>query len=82
MCRIPQLMARAKEMGMEALAITDHGNLYGAIQFYQAAKDAGIKPILGCETYIAPAGRLSKTAGDKNNYHIVLLAQNKTGGTT
>lgn len=79
MCRIPQLIERAKEMGMDALAITDHGNLYGAIQFYKAARDAGIKPIIGCETYIAPAGRLSRTAGDKNNYHIVLLAQNQTG---
>jgi len=49
MCRIPQLVARAKELGMDSLAITDHGVMYGAIQFYLAAKEAGIKPIIGCE---------------------------------
>ena len=58
MCRIDPLLARAKELGMSSLAITDHGVLYGAIQFYQAAKEAGIKPILGCETYIAAGSRL------------------------
>src|SRR3990172_8709727 len=68
MCRIPQLVARAKELGMDSLAITDHGVMYGVIEFYQAAKEAGIKPIIGCEIYIAPAGRFSRNAGDKNNY--------------
>ena len=79
MCRIPQAVARAKALGMDALAITDHGNLHGAIQFYKAAKDAGIKPILGCETYLAFGVRQSRTAGEKSNYHLVLLAQNQIG---
>jgi len=79
MCRIPQLIGRAKELGMTSLAITDHGALYGAIEFYQAAREAGIKPIIGCELYIATGSRLSRNAGDKNNYHIVLLAKNRVG---
>ncbi|RJO62968.1 MAG: DNA polymerase III subunit alpha [Dehalococcoidia bacterium] len=79
MCRIHPLVSRAKELGMTSLAITDHGVLYGAIQFYQAAKEAGIKPILGCETYIAPGSRLGRSASDKSNSHIVLLAKNQTG---
>ena len=79
MCRIPQVIARAKELGMGALAITDHGNLHGAIQFYKAAKDAGIKPILGCEAYVALGARQSRVAGEKSNHHLVLLAQNQTG---
>ena len=79
MCRIPQVMARAKELGMDALAITDHGNLHGAIQFYKAAKDAGIKPILGCEAYLASGARQSRNASEKSNYHLVLLAQDQTG---
>ena len=79
MCRIPQLVAKAKELGMESLAITDHGVMYGVIEFYQAAKEAGIKPIIGCEIYIAPGSRLSRNAGDKNNYHLILLAKNQTG---
>ncbi len=79
MCRIPQLVARAKELGMDSLALTDHGVMYGAIQFYLAAKEAGIKPIIGCEVYVAPDSRSSHSAGDKNNYHLVLLAKNKTG---
>ena len=79
MCRIPQVIARAKELGMEALAVTDHGNLHGAIQFYKAAKEAGIKPILGCEAYLAAGPRQSRTAGEKSNYHVVLLAMDKTG---
>jgi DNA polymerase-3 subunit alpha len=78
MCRIPQVMARVKEMGMNAVAITDHGNLYGAIQFYKAAKDAGLNPIIGCEIYVAAGSRLGKN-GEKNNYHLVLLAKDKTG---
>jgi DNA polymerase-3 subunit alpha len=79
MCRIPSLVAKAKELGMDSLAITDHGVMYGAIEFYQAATEAGIKPIIGCEVYVAPDSHLSRTAGDKNNYHLVLLAQNLTG---
>jgi DNA polymerase III subunit alpha len=79
MCRIKQLVEKAKEMGMTSLAITDHGVMCGAIEFYQAAKEAGIKPIIGCEIYIAPGGRLSRNTGEKNNYHLILLAKNHTG---
>ena len=79
MCRVRPLVSRAKELGMDSLAITDHGVMYGVIEFYQAAREAGIKPIIGCEMYIAPEGRLSRTAGDKNNFHVILLAKNKTG---
>jgi DNA polymerase-3 subunit alpha len=79
MCSISKLVARAKELGMNSLAITDHGVMYGVIEFYQAAKEAGIKPIIGCEIYIATGSRLSKNAGDRNNYHLLLLAKNQTG---
>jgi len=79
MCRIHQLVNKAKELGMDSLAITDHGVMYGVIEFYQAAREAGIKPIIGCEIYIAPNGRLSRNAGDKNNYHLILLAKDLTG---
>jgi DNA polymerase-3 subunit alpha len=76
---IPQLVERAKEMGMESLAITDHGVMYGAIEFYLAAREEGIKPIIGCEVYLAPNGRSSRNVSDKSNYHLVLLAKNLTG---
>ncbi|MGD0794171.1 MAG: DNA polymerase III subunit alpha [Dehalococcoidales bacterium] len=79
MCRIPQLVAKAKELGMQSLAITDHGVMYGVIEFYQAAKEAGLKPIIGCEIYIAPGGHQSRNAGDKSNYHLILLAKNNIG---
>ena len=79
MCRIPNLVARAKELGMDSLAITDHGVMYGAIQFYRAAKDAGIKPIIGCEVYVAPDSRLTRNPSDKNHRHLVLLAKDQTG---
>ena len=79
MCRIPHLVARAKEMGMDSLAITDHGVMYGAIQFYLAAREAGIKPIIGCEVYIARDTRVNRNAGEKSTYHLVLLAKNQTG---
>ena len=79
MCRIPQLVSRTKELGMESLAITDHGALYGAIEFYVAAKEAGIKPIIGCEVYVALGNRFDRSAGDKDNYHLVLLARDQTG---
>lgn len=79
MCRIPQLISRAKELGLESLAITDHGSMYGVIEFYLAAKEAGIKPIIGCEFYVAPLSRHSRTAGDKRFYHLVLLAKNTQG---
>jgi DNA polymerase III subunit alpha len=78
---IEGLVERAKELGMSALAITDHGNLHGALEFYRAAKDVGINPIIGYEAYIAPASRFQKdAAGMKEaSYHLTLLAQNKTG---
>ncbi|MDD5591529.1 MAG: PHP domain-containing protein, partial [Dehalococcoidales bacterium] len=57
MCRIPQLVQRAKELGMASLAITDHGVMYGAIEFYRTARAAGIKPIIGCEVYLTPGER-------------------------
>ena len=79
MCRIPQLVERAKELGMDSLAITDHGVMYGAIQFYQAAREVGIKPIIGCEVYVAQSNRLKRDAGEKNHYHLVLLARNQAG---
>jgi DNA polymerase III subunit alpha len=79
MCRINNLLKRAKELGMTNLAITDHGSMYGAIDFYQAAKDAGIKPIIGCELYVAQGDHTSRNPADKSNYHVVLLAKNLTG---
>ncbi|MEE8470083.1 MAG: PHP domain-containing protein, partial [Dehalococcoidia bacterium] len=76
MCRVPYLLNRAKELGMDCLAITDHGVLYGVVTFYREAKQAGIKPIIGCEVYVAPNGRHSKLPSDKSQYHLVLLAKN------
>lgn len=79
-CRTTQLIKRAKELGMGALALTDHGNLYGAIEFYTKAKEAGIKPILGYETYVAPTSRLNKDPKQKETlYHLTLLAKDTTG---
>ncbi len=77
---IKKLVKRAKEMGMPALAITDHGTMFGAIEFYNAAKDAGIKPIIGVETYMA-ARRMTDKDGklDKKSSHLLLLAENETG---
>jgi DNA polymerase-3 subunit alpha len=79
MGRISQLVSRAKELGMDSLAITDHGVMYGAIEFYLAAREAGIKPIIGCEVYLAQDSRLSRRPKDKENYHLILLAMNQTG---
>ncbi len=79
LCRIPKLVQRTKELGMEALAITDHGALYGLLQFYLQAKEAGIKPILGCEFYLAIQSRYSRKAPERSPYHLVLLAKNRTG---
>ena len=74
--RIPELMDRAKELGQEAIALTDHGVLYGALQFYKEAKARGIKPIIGVEAYVAQGSRLEQT---KQPYHMTLLAKNETG---
>lgn len=76
--RIKDLVARAKEQGMDALAITDHGAMYGVVDFYKECKAQGIKPILGIETYVAPRSRFEK-AGMRENAHLILLAKNKTG---
>ncbi|MBM4445864.1 MAG: DNA polymerase III subunit alpha [Chloroflexi bacterium] len=81
LCRIPQLIAKAKALGMTSLAITDHGSMHGVIDFYTAAKDAGVKPIIGCETYVAESNRQSRNASDKTPYHLVLLAKNQQGYT-
>src|SRR6267142_5551585 len=81
-CRLDRLMDKAHELKFSSLAITDHGVLYGAIDFYQAAREQGIKPIIGCEVYVAPGSRLEKktTAGARDVYHhLVLLAKNEAG---
>ncbi|MCC7518951.1 MAG: DNA polymerase III subunit alpha [Verrucomicrobiae bacterium] len=79
--RIPELMAKAKQCGAPAVALTDHGNLYGAIEFYLAAEAAGIKPILGCEVYLAPGKRTEKDAASAREAatHFLLLAENDCG---
>ena len=79
--KINEITARAKELGMDSIAITDHGVMYGVIDFYRAAKNIGIKPILGCEVYVAPGSRFDKEAGmsEDRYYHLVLLAENNIG---
>jgi DNA polymerase III subunit alpha len=78
--RIPDLLARAAALQMPAVAVTDHGTLFGALDFYQKAAKAGIKPILGCETYVAPASRHDKKGtGKGDNFHLVLLAMDNRG---
>ncbi|MBR2278075.1 MAG: DNA polymerase III subunit alpha, partial [Eubacterium sp.] len=79
-CRLDRLVSRAKELGMTSLAITDHGNMYGAVDFYRACKKEGIKPIIGCEVYVAPRTRFDKDKMlDKEYNHLILLAKNETG---
>lgn len=81
-CRLDRLMGRAEELGFHSLAMTDHGNMHGAIDFYSAAKKKGIKPIIGCEVYVAPGSRLDKNSsrGGKEVYnHLVLLARDNEG---
>ncbi len=79
--KIKEYVSRVKELGMDSAAITDHGVMYGAVDFYLAAKEAGIKPILGCEVYVAPNSRFDKelNGGEDRYYHLVLLAENNTG---
>ena len=80
--KIKELPVRAKELGMDSLAITDHGVMYGVIDFYRSCKAAGIKPIIGCEVYVAPGSRFDKEPvgqGDDRYYHLVLLAENNLG---
>ena len=81
-CRIDRLIDRAAALGMNALAVTDHGNLFGAIEFYNTAKAKGIKPILGCELYLAEGSRLDRNGRPeegKGHYHLGLLARNLEG---
>ena len=79
--KIKELTARAKELGMDSLAITDHGVMYGVIDFYKAARENGIKPIIGCEVYVAPGSRFDRenVSGEDRYYHLILLAENNTG---
>ena len=80
--KIKECIARVKELGMDSVAITDHGVMFGVIDFYRAAKAAGIRPILGCEVYVAPGSRFDKEnvgSGDDRYYHLVLLAENDLG---
>ncbi len=78
--KIKDMVSRAKELGMKALAITDHGNMYGTIRFYKACIDAGIKPIIGCEIYVSRRTRHDKEAGlDTDSNHLILLAKNNIG---
>ena len=79
--RIEDLVAKAKQTGMSALAITDHGNMFGAVEFYLKCKKAGIKPVIGCELYIAPDSRFSKDAKGISEaaYHLILLCENLEG---
>ena len=79
-CRIKDLVKACKERGMDALAITDHGVMYGIVEFYEACKSEGIKPIIGCEVYTAKRTRFDKAPGVDNDYgHLLLLAKNNTG---
>ena len=80
-CKIRELVARAKELGMDSMAVTDHGVMYGVIDFYKAAREVGIKPILGCEVYVAPGSRFDRenVNGEDRYYHLVLLAENDQG---
>ena len=80
--KIKELVSRAKELGMDSLAITDHGVMYGVVDFYRAAKAAGINPVLGCEIYVAPGSRFDREAGNAKEsryHHLVLLAENDIG---
>ena len=82
-CRIDGLMERVKELGQEAVAITDHGVMYGVIDFYKAAKAAGIQPIIGCEVYVAPRTMADRVHGiDNESYHLVLLCKDMEGSAS
>ncbi len=77
--KIKKLIPAIKEMGMTSIAITDHGTMYGAVEFFKICKKNDIKPIIGCEVYLAPNGRLDKSAGNRRNHHLILLAKNEQG---
>ena len=80
-CKIKELAQRAAELGMDSMAITDHGVMYGVIDFYRAAREAGVKPIIGCEVYVTPGSRFDRenASGEDRYYHLVLLAENNQG---
>lgn len=78
-CKAKAIPKRAKELGMSAVAVTDHGNMHGTVEFYRACKDAGVKPIIGIETYICAHSRFEKRDGKANTGHMVLLARNQVG---
>ncbi|HPT65995.1 MAG TPA: DNA polymerase III subunit alpha [Candidatus Woesebacteria bacterium] len=77
--KIKKLVSTVKEMGMTSIAITDHGNMYGAVEFFKACKKNDIKPIIGCEVYLAPNGLTDKSAANRRNHHLILLAKNEQG---
>lgn len=77
--QIPDLVKHVKELGMDSVALTDHGVMYGAVEFFNECKKEGIKPIIGCELYVAKGSRHSKTPADTTRYHLILLAKNETG---
>ena len=81
MCRLGELVDRVIEFGMPAVAVTDHGNMFGAIDFYTIARERGVKPIIGSEMYVAPGSRFSRTAASASDaaFHLVLLAENLAG---
>ena len=78
-CRLRQLVLRVKEMGMKAVAVTDHGNVFAAVEFYNECKREGIKPIIGCEVYVAPRTRFDRQGGQDSPYHLILLCKNENG---
>jgi len=78
-CRIDRLPDAVLAAGQDAVAITDHGNLYGAVDFYRACKKKGVKPIIGCEMYVAPKSRTDKTYSSVMYHHLVLLCKNNEG---
>jgi len=80
--RIGEMLKKARALGMDAVAITDHGNMFGAVEFYEKARNVGIKPIIGCEVYVAPNGRRERSStsnGEPNAFHLILLAMNHEG---
>ena len=78
-CRIGKLLKRCEELGQTAVAVTDHGNMFGAVEFFKAAKAAGIKPIIGCEAYVAPRARSDKQKTEENSQHLILICKNEIG---
>ena len=79
--KIREYVSRVKELGMDSAAITDHGVMYGVVDFYEACRKQGIRPVLGCEVYVAPGSRFDRenVSGEDRYYHLILLAENNTG---